>query len=144
LEAVRVDLVDQATTFFWSREKKQASEDARSEYARFVDVLANGTPEQVRARLTALKAANVASSLSAHQRKKLGDEAFHTYADAVLADDVLTAEEEETFSAVCDAVGVDLLPNSDLMFRLVIAKVNDGRLEAISRSHVMTKKGEVV
>jgi hypothetical protein len=132
----------------WSREKKQASEDAQSEYARFLDVLANGTPEQVRARLKALKAADVASSLSSRKRKKLADEAFQTYADAVLADDVLTPEEEETLFDVCDAVGIDSdglqLCESDLFFRLMIAKVNDGRLETIPDPHVMTKKNEVV
>jgi hypothetical protein len=142
-EVVRVDLVGQATSFLWSREK-QASEDAQSEYTRFLNVLANGTPEQVRARLKALKAADAASSLSSRQRKKLADEAFHTYTDAVLADDVLTPDEEETFLDVCDAVGIELLPNSDLFFRLAIAKVNDGRLEAISNPHLMTKKNEAV
>jgi hypothetical protein len=143
-EAVTVDLVGQATSFLWSREKKQASEDAQSEYARFLDVLANGTPEQVRARLKALKAADVAASLSSRQRNKLADEAFHTYADAVLADDVLTPDEEDTFFDVCDAVGIELLPSSDLFFHLAIAKVNDGRVEAIRDPHVMTKKDEVV
>lgn len=139
-----MDLVGQATSFLWSRERKQASEDAQTEYARFLDVLPNGTPEQVRARLKALKAADVASALSSRQRHKLADEAFQTYADAVLADDVLTADEEATFSDVCDAVGIELLPDSDLFFRLAIAKVNDGRLEGIPQPHVMTKKNEAV
>jgi hypothetical protein len=132
----------------WSRDKKHASEDAKTEYARFLGVLHDGTPEQVQARLKALKAADVASALASRQRNKLAGEAFRTYADAVLADDELTAEEEETFFDVCDAVGIDgdklQLRDSDLLFRLVIAKVNDGRLDAIPHPHVMTKKDEVV
>jgi hypothetical protein len=142
-EAATVDLVGQATSFLWSRERKQASEDAEAEYGRSLAVLTNGgTPVQVRAQLQALQAAG--SSLSSRRRNKLAEEAVHVYADAVLADDVLTADEEETFLAVCAAVGIELPPNSDLFFRLNIAKVNDGRLEAIPDPHVMTKKGEVV
>jgi hypothetical protein len=130
-----------------SREEKQAAEGARDKYERFLEILQDGTPEQVRSEALALKKADITSALSSRERNKLGMKAFRAYADAVLADELLGQDEENTFFEVCEAVGIedeDWKREPNLFFQLAIAKANDGRLSAIEDPHVMTKKNEVV
>jgi len=129
-----------------SREEKEAAGTARAGYERLLAALQAGRPSEVSGELAAFKASGAASALSPRERRKLGDRAFRAYAEAALADDVLTQEEEDTFDAVSEAVGIedDWGDDRDLLFRLVIAKANDGRLSEIEAPHVITKKNEVV
>lgn len=134
-----------------SKEEKEAAGTARADYERLLAVLQSGAVPEVRAQLTAYAASGEATALSPRERHKLGERAFHSYAEAVLADEVVTQEEEDTFYEVCDAVGMggedsanDWSSDRDLFFRMVIAKANDGRLDTVSEPHVMTKKNEVV
>jgi hypothetical protein len=133
---------------FGSRDEKEAADNARVQYERFLAVLRDGaTVEQVRAEVTALQASGASSALSARQRHKLGDRAFHAYADAVLADEVLTQEEEDVLMEVGEAVGLEddnWANDRDLLYRLSIAKANDGRLSTLEDPNVLTKKNEVV
>ena len=86
--------------------------------------------------------------LSEKERRHRGSEAFRDYADHVLADDVLTAEEELAFDDVVGALGIE--PSevhttySDVLNRLLVARVNDGRLDALPEPKLITKKDEVV
>jgi hypothetical protein len=112
-----------------------------------VALLQNGSPQDVHSRAIDLKESGAAAALSDRERKKLGMRAFQTYANAALADDILSRDEESAFFDVCDAVGIeeeDLRSDGKLFYRLAIAKVNDGRLEHLDQPHVMTKKGEEV
>jgi hypothetical protein len=131
---------------FRSREEKEAASKARADFDQFVALLQNGSPGQVRSAVPGLKGR--AALLSGRERERLADQAVRTYSQAVLTDDVVSADEEEAFSEVCDAVGIDdetwNTKYRDVLFSLTIAKVNDGRLEAIDSPHVMTKKNEVV
>ena len=132
---------------FRSNEEKEAATDARAEYERFFAVLLNGgEPAQVRSEAKALQAGGAAAAISPRERRKLGEKAFHAYAEAALADDLLSDEEEEAFYDVCEAVGMDddWQRDRDLLFRLAIAKANYGRLDTLATSHVMTKKNEAV
>jgi hypothetical protein len=82
------------------------------------------------------------------ERAALTDQAFSAYADNVLADDILTADEEKQFFAILETLGytVESVMSShpDLASRLVVATVNDGRLAEIPNPQVITKRGEVV
>jgi hypothetical protein len=123
--------------------------NARADYERFLAVLQQeSTSEQVKAEATALQASGAALALSPRERHKLGEKAFRAYADTALADEVLTEDEEDTFMQVCAAVGIEDEEwgedEHDLLFRLAIAKANDGRLPTIENPHVITKKNEVV
>jgi hypothetical protein len=133
---------------FQSKEKKQEAEAARSSYAEFALAAASSEPEQARALAATFKQNPTIASLSDKERRELGGEAFRTYADNLLADDLLSAEEEEAFGEVTDAFGItdtDFQTTfGDVRNRLVIARMNDGRLNVIEAPHVMTKKDELV
>jgi hypothetical protein len=66
-------------------------------------------------------------------------------ANRVLADALLSAEEERAFFQRAAAMGVpDLQRYPEILSRLVIARVNDGRMPVILNPQLMTKSGEVV
>lgn len=133
---------------FQSKEEKREAEAARSSYAEFAQAAASSDPEQARALAAAFKQSPTIASLSEKERRERGSEAFRTYADNLLADDLLSAEEEEAFGEVTDAFGItdsDFQTKfADVRNRLVVARMNDGRLSVIEAPHVMTKKDELV
>jgi hypothetical protein len=133
---------------FQSKEKKQEVEAARSSFAEFARTAATSEPVQARALAATFKQNPTIASLSEKERRERGSEAFRAYADKLLADDLLSAEEEEAFGEVTDALGitdVDFQTTfADVRNRLVVARMNDGRLNVIEEPHVMTKQDEVV
>jgi hypothetical protein len=144
---------------FQSKEKKQETESAHSGYAEFARLAASSEPDQARTLAASFKQSEHVSSLSEKERRQRGSVAFRAYADKVLDDDRLTAEEEDAFGLVADALGVT---NSefqttfrDVRNRLIVARMNDGRMDVIepttrpsaatgSQPHFMTKKDELV
>jgi hypothetical protein len=133
---------------FQSKEKKQEINAARSAYIDFARDAASSDPKRALALAGAFKEESKLGSLSEKERRELGGEALRAYAENVLADDCLTSEEEEAFNEVVDALSID--PEefhstfADLRNRVVVARVNDGRLATIDDPRLMTKKGEVV
>ncbi|HVM58454.1 MAG TPA: hypothetical protein VMT74_13400 [Gaiellaceae bacterium] len=128
---------------FKSDEEKQAED----EFRRFADALATADPAHAAVLVDGFRAGGLPEMLSARDRKKLGGAAFERYAEASLADDHLTAEEEETLAKVADAVGLgqqDLEARGDLYVRLQVAKINAGRLPVVEAPHLMAKQNEVV
>lgn len=131
--------------FLRSHDEKEAHNEARSDFEQLLALLPTGSPEQVRS--VAANLNDHAQALSRREREHLGERALQTYAEAVLADDVVSEDEEDALLNLLDAVGLGdtwTTKHRDVLFRLAIAKANDGRLDAIENTHVMTKKNEVV
>ena len=133
---------------FKSREEKEQIDAGRSEWEEFVRTASQGTPEQIKGALVRLEQSPNVRALSDKERRRRGYEAFERYAENVLADDFLTAEEEEVFDLVAERLGV---PQEDwsgrlrpLLLRVMVARANDGRLDALPNPKLMAKKGEVV
>jgi hypothetical protein len=88
------------------------------------------------------------ASFSASELQKINAGALRSYVETALADDLLTEDEEHSFSDVAQALGYDedkiATQHPDLLQRMVVAKVNDGRLPEIDDPYLMTKRGEIV
>jgi hypothetical protein len=127
-----------------AREAADAVRDqARSEYRQQLKLLASSSsPDAVLAELQRLQPA---AQVSGGDMRGERLDVFKAFADRVLEDDVLTADEESDFIAVGDALGIDqAMIGDDLRDRLLVARVNDGRLPALTAPNLMTKRGEVV
>lgn len=71
--------------------------------------------------------------------------ALTVYADQVLADDILSEQEEQAFLDHAKSLGVQTLAKyPDVLNRLLIARVNDGRMPVIPDPHLLAKPGERV
>jgi hypothetical protein len=67
------------------------------------------------------------------------------YANKVLADDILTKEEEQEFLKFAESLGVNLNQYPAILTRMVIANANAGRFpKAVPPFHVICKPGEEV
>ena len=69
------------------------------------------------------------------------------YANKTLEDDLLTADEEKSFLEFATSIGIPTLSKyPDILNRLTIARVNDGRLPVLGSGdvHIVCKPGEVV
>lgn len=125
-------------------EQKQARSAAEREYsAALSDLVSSSTPtSEIQSRLPALAQQ---AALSEGKLHRLHVESFQAYIDRALEDDHLTEEEETRLSEIGEALDIDLDSElKDVMPRLVVARVNDGRLPTVSEPNVMLKKGEVV
>jgi hypothetical protein len=133
---------------FKSKEKKEQEATARSIYSEFAQAAAASDPEQAHGLAATFKGNQQLAVLPAKEQQERSSAAFRAYAENVLADDRLTEEEEAAFGDVAEALGVDqtefATTFNDVLNRLVIARVNDGRLGEIAQPQLMTKKGEVV
>jgi hypothetical protein len=133
---------------FKSHEEKEQIAGARTEYAEFVMAAASAAPDEARRLASEFKGNTKIAVLSAKEQRDRADVAFLSYAENVLADDILSVDEEMAFQEVAEALGLepDRLQSGfrDLLRRLVIAKANDGRLPAIETPNLIPKKGEVV
>ena len=127
-----------------AQKDKQRRAAARDEYeatlARLVK--APAAISEIENRLPVLaQEARLADS----QRHKLHLETFDAYVDTALADDCLTEEEERHIFQMAAVLGLDAeLQLDGIMSRLLVAKVNDGRLPTVTEPNIMLKKGEVV
>jgi hypothetical protein len=92
-------------------------------------------PRRVRELAAQISSDPSLAALSERERRRLSDDAFRRCAEAILADDQLSAEEEDAFVELSEALGIDQeafeTRHRDLRFRLFIARVNDGRLPVI-------------
>jgi hypothetical protein len=133
---------------FQSKQKKQAIADARRVLTDARTRFVHADPTEALALAKDISANESLAVLPDGERKALTDQAFIAYADNVLADDVLTPDEEKQFFTVGETLGytADSIVSShtDLASRLVVATVNDGRLAEIPNPQVITKRGEVV
>lgn len=71
--------------------------------------------------------------------------ALAEYADQILADDILSEAEEQAFLEHAKALGAQTLTKyPEILNRLIIARVNDGRLPIIPDPQLLAKPGETV
>lgn len=133
---------------FKSREEKEQIDASRGEWEEFVETAASGKPEVVRSALARLRKSPNIAALPNKERLRRGYEAFVEYAENVLADDHLTAEEEAVFDEVSAGLGItadDFRGRfSDIARRLLIAQANDGRLGVVESPSLMAKRNEAV
>ena len=133
---------------FRSAEERAAGDAAEAEFKAFVALLPAAPPSEVEAAASRLKQSAVLEALPRRKRRSLAETAFRTYAETVLADDLLTLGEEQAFYDVSEAVGIDddalATEHRDLLYRLAIAQANDGRLGTIEQPKLLSKKGEIV
>jgi hypothetical protein len=133
---------------FQSKEKKQQVAAARTVYSEFARAAATSDPQQTHGLVATFNENQGLGVLSEKEQRERSSEAFRSYAENVLADDHLTEEEEAAFGDVASALDIDQTEFAttfkDVLNRLVIARVNDGRLGVIEQPHLMTKKDEVV
>ena len=132
---------------FRSKEEKQQIASARSMLLAASAGL-RGQPEEVRAIANQIRNDPSLSALKAKERSQQFDTIFRQYADVVLADDVLTQDEESAFVELAQALGAyqeGFQPEyQEIMYRLFIARVNDGRLVPVPEPRLMVKKDEEV
>jgi hypothetical protein len=125
---------------------KEAQQKAQQDYRSLVASLSDGAslPEA----LPRIKQLEAKAEFSAHELQEINATALRSYAETALADDLLTADEEHAFSDVAKALGYDQdaidTQHRDLIQRMVVAKVNDGRLPEIDDPDLITKGSEVV
>ncbi len=133
---------------FKSREQKEQIDAGRGEWDQFVATASTGDPATVRSALARLNSSPNVLALSDKDRRQRADQAFRLYAENVLADDVLTAEEEAVFDDVFEGLGLTPADMGgrfkDVARRLMIAQANDGRLTPIDGPNLMAKRGEEV
>jgi uncharacterized Zn finger protein (UPF0148 family) len=136
--------------------KIQRSEDARIvrekhqtaiiDYQRLLDSIWKGETaiEAGGKRLTQIEGA---SSLTVREKDAIAAEAFRRFTDETLKNDILSVAEEDHLLAIGKLVGIDQnklnTEFDDLLPRLVIARVNDGRLPVLSDPKILLKKNEV-
>jgi hypothetical protein len=127
---------------FRSAEEKQQSAAAQGA----IDVLNPSDPEWSRQVVAKLEGDERLAALTKRERRKLGEPGFLRYADAVLADDSLTEDEEDVLTGLAEVMGFEQsdFQQHDLYTRLQVAKVNDGRLPVVEAPQLMAKCGEVV
>jgi len=130
-----------------AREARLKREVARAEYIALLDKLTT-SPNEATALLPQLRAAAEAATLGAGEVNRLHSAAFRAVALKFLEDDILAKDEEDSFVDVAEMLGIDQqsfrTDYSDLFYRLIIARLNDGRLPEIAAPRVIAKRGEVV
>jgi hypothetical protein len=132
--------------FFKSQEEKQELATAEAAFQQFTAALGTADPDGARQLVEAFKANPQIVVLGDKERRQLGEKAFEQYAETVLADDHLTADEEEAFSEVAEAMGLTqaAFEANPIHTRFQVAKLNDGRLPFVESPKLMAKKGEDV
>jgi hypothetical protein len=131
---------------FQSQEKKQEVASAESAYQQLIDALAGADPSQARQLAESFKTKPEIAALGDRARRHFAQRAFEAYAERVLEDDHLTADEEDALGEVGEAIGFDqaAFMAHPLYVKFEIAMLNDGRLPVIDSPHLMPKAGEVV
>jgi hypothetical protein len=131
---------------FRSPEEKQERGEAETLFRQTISSVGGSDPTQTRELVAKLERDGKLASLGKRERRKLGEQAFIEYANNALADDHLTADEEDALSALAEAVGFeqDDFQRHGLYTKLQVAKINDGRLPTVASPNLMTKRGEIV
>ena len=119
----------------------EAKVEAEAEYERALsDLLAADASTAIQRRLPAIADR---AGLKGSRLHGLHLQAFRSYLETALDDDCLTETEESALFELGKALNVDVEHEvGDMKPRLLIAKVNDGRLPTVSEPCIMLKKDE--
>lgn len=125
---------------------RQTRRDAEERYRELVRQVA-ASPDRLPAVKDQLPAVAAEAQMPERELRKFHLDAFKEYLDACLEDDHLTEEEEARGLELSEVLGIS---DSDFKtelreygFRLMIARVNDGRLPIVDSSRIILKKDEV-
>lgn len=122
-------------------------ESARSEYQRLLGEIGTAGSEAIKL-LPGLTSAVQGAGFAEAELKALNLRAIRSFVEVALADDILSEEEEQSFDQVITTLGVPPTQLAyelrDVLFRLIIAQANDGRLPVAPRSDILLKKNEVL
>ena len=133
---------------FKSKEEKQRLEETQAACDQFVVAASSASPEGARRLAEQFTFEGTLDRVSQREARSYADSAFVAYCGHVLADDHLTAEEEEAFGHVSEALGIsqEVLQQdfAEVVSRLVVARVNNGRLLPMVSHQLMAKKDETV
>jgi hypothetical protein len=128
---------------------KTERDAARKRYGETVDGLAAGTiPASDAVRV--LQETTPTAALPSSDVARLHGRALLAFFDRALADDIVTLAEDQQLEALTEALGLtpDDLASIDktLLYRWVIAQVNDGRMPEFPQDQatLTPKKGEIV
>lgn len=128
------------------RSESEATERLSEEYRTALLAVVDGAATS--ATIARMKEIQSSGQLSSSRVSLWNAEAFKLYTNRLLADDILSADEEEEWDTTSDVLGVD---NAALqttfreqLFRLIIARANAGRMPVMNGSTLLTKKGELV
>jgi hypothetical protein len=118
--------------------------DARQRYSDVLEALASGA----RTDATQLPALAAQTGLAAGQLAQEKTEAFTSYVQRAVGDEILTPEEEDHVQELVRILGVDLgaflQQNPELGRHVMVAEANGGFLPEVQSSRLVQKKGEVV
>lgn len=129
------------------KEKKERERAALERFTYVAGQIATADRERVASALEQLRTdAALVDDVAPPVRQRIASDSFRSFVGAALADDKLTEQEEQDVLSVADVLKIDLQSNlPDVFARLLVAKVNDGRLDSIeSPERLLPKKGEVV
>jgi len=118
--------------------------DARQRYSETLAALAAGAPTDA-AQLPALA---TQTGLAPEQLAQEKTEAFTSYVQRAVGDEILTPEEEDHVQELVRILGVDLgaflQKDPELGRHVMVAEANGGFLPDVPSSRLMQKKGEIV
>jgi hypothetical protein len=121
--------------------------DAPVEYEALLGQIAAGGVE-LRGLARKVEAAAETAGFRRRKDAKLRARTFQALAERVLADDRLTEAEEHELLSVAHALGYrdDDIASSfgDLLNRLLVCRINDGRLPEVTSPRLIAKPGEIV
>jgi hypothetical protein len=135
---------------FRSREEKERITAAEAAYGAALADLRTSPANVVTlpAKLEELRAAGYRAALPKKDAERIRRSIVTAAVDAALADDRLTADEEAALLAALARLGVtdDTADGEvpDLRDRLVVARVNDGRMPVVDAPALLTRAGETV
>jgi hypothetical protein len=134
---------------FRSREEREARAAASETYRAQLDRLDAHDLASTRTAIQMIRQTTDTGVFSDGEVRDLNTSAFIRYATSALEDDHLTTEEEDALNQLIAGLGLSVsdlaTTHPDVWTRIVVARINDGRIWAIDEdSHLMAKPGEHV
>ena len=118
--------------------------DSRQRYTQVLQALASGAPTDA----TELPALATQAGLARERMAQEKSEAFTSYVQRAVGDELLTPEEEDHVQELVRILGIDLgaflQQNPELGRHVMIAEANGGFLPEVQSSRLVQRKGEIV
>jgi hypothetical protein len=118
--------------------------DSRQRYTQVLQALATGAPTDA----TELPALATQTGLAPEQMAQEKSDAFSSYVQRAVGDEILTPEEEDHVQELVRIIGIDLgaflEQNPELGRHVMIAEANGGFLPEVQSSRLIQKTGEIV
>lgn len=123
---------------------ERLQEEARQRYSEVLEALASGAPTDA----TQLPALATQTGLAPEQLAQEKTEAFTSYVQRAVGDEILTPEEEDHVQQLVRILGIDLgaflQQNPELGRHVMVAEANGGFLPEVHSSRLVQKRSELV